>query len=81
MDIKIAFGRVLRNVRKHGKKKMSQELLALEADIDRAHISKLEQGVFQPTLATVFDLARVLECTPAELVELVDKELQANQDT
>ncbi|KJY90339.1 MULTISPECIES: helix-turn-helix domain-containing protein [Pseudoalteromonas] len=81
MDIKIAFGRVLRNVRKNGKKKMSQEHLALEADIDRAHISKLEQGVFQPTLATVFELAKVLECTPAELVDLVDQELRANQDT
>lgn len=60
---------------------MSQEHLALEADIDRAHISKLEQGVFQPTLATVFELAKVLEYTPAELVDLVDQELRANQDT
>jgi len=41
LDIKIAFGLVLRRVRKEGKKKMSQERLALEADIDRAHVSKL----------------------------------------
>lgn len=80
LDIKIAFGRVLRRVRKEGKNKMSQERLALEADIDRAHVSKLEQGVFQPTLATIFELAKVLECTPAELVDLVDKELRSNQD-
>lgn len=80
LDIKIAFGRVLRRVRKEGKKKMSQERLALEADIDRAHVSKLEQGAFQPTLATIFELAKVLECTPAELVDLVDKELRSNQD-
>jgi len=81
LDIKIAFGRVLRDVRKNGKKKMSQESLALEANIDRAHVSKLEQGVFQPTLSTIFDMAKVLECSPAELVDLVDKELRANQDT
>ena len=80
LDIKIAFGLVLRRVRKEGKKKMSQERLALEADIDRAHVSKLEQGAFQPTLATIFELAKVLECTPAELVDLVDKELRSNQD-
>lgn len=80
VDIRIAFGRVLRRIRKNGKKKMSQERLALEADIDRAHVSKLEQGVFQPTLSTIFDMAKVLECTPAELVDLVDKELHSNQD-
>lgn len=80
VDIKVAFGRVLRRVRKDGKKKMSQERLALEANIDRAHVSKLEQGNFQPTLSTIFDMAKVLECTPAELVDLVDKELRSNQD-
>jgi len=81
VDIKVAFGRVLRRVRKDGKKKMSQERLALEANIDRAHVSKLEQGNFQPTLSTIFDMAKVLDCTPAELVDLVDKELRSNQDT
>lgn len=74
MDIKIAFGQVLREARQeHG---LSQEQLALQSDIDRTYISKLEKGMYQPTLATIFALAEVLECSPAELVEQVHKLLE-----
>ena len=47
---------------------LSQESLALEADVDRTFISLLERGMRQPTLETLFKLAAVLEVAPATLV-------------
>jgi len=61
-----AFGRVLREYR--GKAELSQEELALEADVDRTYISLLERGRRQPTLETIFRLAKVLGVTPAAIV-------------
>ena len=76
MDIRITFGKVLKRIRKQ--KKISQERLALDADLDRAHISKLEHGVYQPNLSTIFALAKILECKPSELVEAVEVEINSN---
>lgn len=78
MDIRIAFGQVLREVRKE--KGISQEQLALQSDIDRTYISKLEKGLYQPTLSTLFAIAPVLGCPPAELVERVDKLLKNSNE-
>jgi transcriptional regulator with XRE-family HTH domain len=61
-----AFGRVLREYRL--KSTLSQEALALEAGIDRTFVSLLERGKRQPTLQTVFRLAKVLGVSPATLV-------------
>lgn len=65
-DIHPAFGRVLREYRL--KSKLSQEDLALEAGIDRTFVSLLERGMRQPTLKTLFRLAKVLDVSPATLV-------------
>ncbi|MGB0722581.1 MAG: helix-turn-helix domain-containing protein [Gammaproteobacteria bacterium] len=72
MDIKVVFGQVLRQARKE--KQISQERLALEADVDRSYISKLETGGYQPSLSMLFALAGVLEIKPSELVERVEEE-------
>ena len=64
--ISLDFGRVLRDTRV--KADLSQEALALEAGIDRTFVSLLERGKRQPTLDTVFRLAKVLGVTPATLV-------------
>jgi transcriptional regulator with XRE-family HTH domain len=61
-----AFGIVLRECRE--KARMTQEELALEADLDRTYISLLERGLRQPTLETLFSLAGVLKIAPATLV-------------
>ena len=71
MDIKVAFGRTLREVRKE--KNISQERLALEADIDRSYVSQLETGVYQPSLSMLFAISEVLEIMPADLVDRVEK--------
>ena len=65
-NIHRAFGRVLREYRL--KSTLSQEDLALEAGIDRTFVSLLERGKRQPTLQTVFRLAKVLDVSPATLV-------------
>ena len=61
-----AFGRVLREYRL--KAVLSQEALALEAGIDRTFVSLLERGRRQPSLETVFQLAKVLGVSAATLV-------------
>lgn len=61
-----AFGEVLRECRESAR--LSQEALALDADLDRTYVSLLERGLRQPTLETLFALAKVLKITPATLI-------------
>ena len=61
-----AFGTVLRESRT--KAGITQEELALRADLDRTYISLLERGLRQPTLETLFGLAKVLDVAPATMV-------------
>lgn len=75
MDAKIAFGIVLKQVRKE--KKVSQEKLALEAGLERVHISRLERGLYQPSLSTIFAIADVLDCSAGSLVDLAKQELDS----
>ncbi len=73
MDIKIAFGKVLKEIRKE--KHISQERLALEAELDRSYLSKLETGVYQPSLSTLIAIAKVLDIRAGLLVDRVEDEL------
>jgi len=41
---------------------LSQEALALEADVDRTYISQLERGVANPSLVILFRISKVLGC-------------------
>jgi transcriptional regulator with XRE-family HTH domain len=69
-----AFGRVLREYRL--KSSLSQEELAFEAGIDRTFVSLLERGKRQPTLGTLFRLAKVLDVSPATLVAKTSSALE-----
>ena len=40
---------------------LSQEALALEADVDRTYISQLERGVANPSLVILFRISNVLD--------------------
>jgi transcriptional regulator with XRE-family HTH domain len=75
MDVKLAFGMVLRDYRKRAN--LSQEKMALECDLDRTFISLLERGQRQPTLTTLFKLAEVLSAPPSELIAETQKRMQA----
>ena len=67
----LAFGETVRALREA--KQIAQEALALEAEMDRSYLGKVERGEKQPSLDIVFRLSRVLGVTPAELVEKVSR--------
>ncbi|UOO82245.1 helix-turn-helix domain-containing protein [Uruburuella testudinis] len=56
--------------------KLTQEQLAFEADIQRVYVSTLELGQQQPSLVTIFKLAKGLNCTAVELIEDTEQELR-----
>lgn len=77
MDPAIAFGLVLRTLRK--KAGLSQEQLALEAGVERNFVSLIERGVNQPTIRVIFKLASALQISPSEILKAVEQHLVATQ--
>lgn len=77
MEPEVAFGVVLRKQRLA--RRLSQEDLALEADLQRNYISLLERGMNSASLKTVFKLAEALRVSASELVALA--ELEISKDT
>lgn len=73
MDLKIAFGRVVRQRRiEIG---LTQEQLSFEADLRRTYVSIIELGQQQPSLSTIFKLAKGLQLEPSQLVALLEDAL------
>ena len=68
MDPGLAFGKVLRAVRREVG--LTQEQLAHAAEIDRTFVSLIERGERQPTVRVIFRLAEALCVTPSRLIEL-----------
>lgn len=66
-----AFGLVLRDLRKE--RGLSQELLALDAGIQRNYVSLIERGINQPTITIIFKLATALKIKPSQMIEIVEK--------
>jgi len=67
------FGKVLRELRE--KNNISQEKLAEYCELDRTYISLLERGQRQPTITTIFKLAKALNVSPSALIEKVENQL------
>lgn len=76
MNLDAAFGEVLRELRR--KAQISQEKLAQEGGLDRTFISLLERGLRQPSLNTIFQISRVLQIPPEELVRIVASKLKTD---
>ena len=55
---------------------VSQEALALSADVDRTFVSQIERGIRQPTLTTLCKLARALDVQPSTLVSKMERLLR-----
>ncbi|RZK31159.1 MAG: XRE family transcriptional regulator [Hymenobacter sp.] len=70
-----AFGLVVRELRQS--LNWSQEVLAEETGLDRTFISQLETGRKQPSLLTIFRLARSLQVESSYLLLQVEARLQA----
>jgi transcriptional regulator with XRE-family HTH domain len=65
-DIAALFGEVL--LRHRTLAGISQEELALRADVDRTFVSRLERGIRQPTITTLMVIAKALGVHAADLV-------------
>lgn len=65
------FGDVIRDCRK--KKKISQERLAADSDLQRTFISRIERGKAQPTLVTIFELSQALGIDPTDIIAEVQQ--------
>ncbi len=51
---------------------VSQEELAYRAGVDRTFVSRIERGIRQPTITTIFSLSHALEISASELVKDVE---------
>lgn len=52
---------------------ISQEKLALKANIDRSYMSELERQLANPSLEALVKLGNALEVSPSELLQVVKK--------
>lgn len=75
MDLVRLLGANVRRLRKA--RGLSQETLALDADMKRSYLSDLERGIRNPTVRALGRLAAVLQVPPAEL--LADAEQEQNR--
>ena len=67
MNIEVAFGKVIRQMRKE--KDISQEKLAFECGLDRTFISLIERGKRQPTLRTIQKISTYFAIKPSVIIE------------
>lgn len=78
MDPGLAFGKVLRVVRKEVS--MTQEELGHAAEIDRTFVSLMERGERQPTVRVLFRLAAALKLEPVRLIQLTQELVEQDPD-
>ncbi|HMU10917.1 MAG TPA: helix-turn-helix transcriptional regulator [Ferruginibacter sp.] len=64
-DLLTKLGNRIKAIRK--KKGMSQNELALECDFEKASMSRIEAGLANPTVRTLFKISRALDVPMAEL--------------
>lgn len=74
MTIEEAFGEVIRDIRKA--KQISQETLADSSNLDRSFISLLECGHKQPSLVTIFQLAKAFNISASNILSLVEEKIK-----
>jgi len=74
LDAVLAFGKVLRSMRQAAA--LTQEQLGLDADLRRTYISILELGQQQPSLTTIFKLAKALDCSAQQMIANVELEMK-----
>lgn len=63
-----------RNIRwLRSQKGLSQEALALRADVDRTYVSQIERCVGNPSLLVLCKLATILEVDVLQLIAVLDQ--------
>jgi len=63
----VALGRAIREARKA--RVLSQEALALLAEIDRAHLGRVERGDSNAAVLTLAQIAKALDLTVSKLMQ------------
>jgi transcriptional regulator with XRE-family HTH domain len=66
-NISINFGKRLKTVRKQ--KKLSQEQVAFEADIEISQISRIERGIINTSIVQIYKICKVLDVSLSELFD------------
>ena len=68
MDLRARVGRNIRRLRVEAL--MSQEALAVDAELETVYVSRIERGVANPTLRVLERIARALKVDGAELLSV-----------
>ncbi len=74
MGLELLFGQLLQEIRK--KRGLSQEELGFESGYHRTYISLLERGLKNPSLKTIFQLARALKIRPSEIIQRIENQME-----
>ncbi len=74
MTIEEAFGEVIRDLRKSNN--FSQEKLAERSNLDRSFISLMECGHKQPSLITIYQLAKAFKLSASKLLALTEEKIK-----
>lgn len=77
MEPEEAFGAVLRSLRKQ--RELSQEALALDAEVERNYISLIELGKNSPSIRILFKLCKALDVSPSAFLASVEAQIQESQ--
>jgi transcriptional regulator with XRE-family HTH domain len=75
LDPEDGFGLAVREYRT--RRGLSQEQLGFEADLHRTFVSDIERGARNPTVRTVWRLARALAVKPSDLIKLAEEHVPA----
>ena len=71
MDMRRLVGRNFARLRVKG---LTQEDVETRSGFSQQYLSSLERGRRNPTVITLYELAQVLEVTPAELIQMDGQE-------
>jgi len=74
LTIEEAFGEVIRDLRKSNQ--ISQEKLAERSRLDRSFISLMECGHKQPSLITIYQLAKAFKLSASKLLALTEEKIK-----
>ena len=74
MTIEEAFGEVIRDLRKSNQ--ISQEKLAELSNLDRSFISLMECGHKQPSLITIYQLAKAFKLSASKILSLTEEKIK-----
>lgn len=66
--LKLAISNNIKRIRKE--QGISQEKLALKANIDRSYMSELERQLANPSIEALLKIGNALEVTPSELLRI-----------